>query len=609
MGTGDFGFSLSDNSVNKINGLIDQYAGDIVALIYGLQEELIAHISSANYNKLLRAVEGIIELYNDVVHTELKQTVFEKWQDTCKTMVSFLESMEMGEESERVAASIEERLSDVFDIQIENRLSEVVIDGKTGASSYDFDQIKDIFSGAVIKARELSDDFSGQIEKLSEENEFYAFLLPVIVAYNAGIIAYFDQSRKKIDDLEDSYLEKMESEKDTAHESKKETDLSSLLHGLSDLAYDGMETIGFTSIKIPVNQGESPQKSMNNALTFEGENFSDKNIKLFVVIMERIVDQVGVEELNDSVETHYHTLSDRRKAYAQKAGKEDTPTHNHNIDIVSNPYGRYTVTGKSIQEINPVWNQVGSILDGADRFYKEKFESLGEKFEKANAIIHTMSSFCELWGSETLNLSEIFPESNIDSSFLEKIQLGALDLALCANNAKKIINGGAFMLNIIEWAMPYLKKSKMLVRLSEKVWNLTRQDIQIPYAQKMMDQYMMEHYERKYGMVRGKSPYFGYYHNVVASLDDNQRRAFENSLFAAEIFMIQNYRIDEMDPNKNRALCCGLFLNLVRSGMCSKQDIQSETANKIVDKLYDTYISKENINPRVDVNPDNRVVR
>ena len=588
MGTGDFGFSLSDNSVNKINGLIDQYAGDmrqlgaalrpyagdIVALIYGLQEELIAHISSANYNKLLRAVEGIIELYNDVVHTELKQTVFEKWQDTCKTMVSFLESMEMGEESERVAASIEERLSDVFDIQIENRLSEVVIDGKTGASSSDFDQIKDIFSGAVIKARELSDDFSGQIEKLSEENEFYAFLLPVIVAYNAGIIAYFDQSRKKIDDLEDSYLEKMESEKDTAHESKKETDLSSLLHGLSDLAYDGMETIGFTSIKIPVNQGESPQKSMNNALTFEGENFSDKNIKLFVVIMERIVDQVGVEELNDSVETHYHTLSDRRKAYAQKAGKEDTPTHNHNIDIVSNPYGRYTVTGKSIQEINPVWNQVGSILDGADRFYKE-----------------------------------IFPESNIDSSFLEKIQLGALDLALCANNAKKIINGGAFMLNIIEWAMPYLKKSKMLVRLSEKVWNLTRQDIQIPYAQKMMDQYMMEHYERKYGMVRGKSPYFGYYHNVVASLDDNQRRAFENSLFAAEIFMIQNYRIDEMDPNKNRALCCGLFLNLVRSGMCSKQDIQSETANKIVDKLYDTYISKENINPRVDVNPDNRVVR
>ena len=165
------------------------------------------------------------------------------------------------------------------------------------------------------------------------------------------------------------------------------------------------------------------------------------------------------------------------------------------------------------------------------------------------------------------------------------------------------------MLNIIEWAMPYLKKSKMLVRLSEKVWNLTRQDIQIPYAQKMMDQYMMEHYERKYGMVRGKSPYFGYYHSVVASLDDNQRRAFENSLFAAEIFMIQNYRIDEMDPNKNRALCCGLFLNLVRSGMCSKQDIQSETANKIVDKLYDTYISKENINPRVDVNPDNRVVR
>ena len=58
--------------------------------------------------------------------------------------------------------------------------------------------------------------------------------------------------------------------------------------------------------------------------------------------------------------------------------------------------------------------------------------------------------------------------------------------------------------------MPYMKKSKTLVKLNEKFWGLTRQDIQMPYVQRMMDQYMMEHYEKKYGMNNWKSPMFEY---------------------------------------------------------------------------------------------------
>jgi hypothetical protein len=359
-------------------------------------------------------------------------------------------------------------------------------------------------------------------------------------------------------------------------------------------------------LKITSEAG-SEEKNQDEDLTFEGENFSDENIKLFVVVVERIINQVGVDELNSSVEKHYSTLSDSRKAYSKKATSRDTVVE-HNID--SNTYGRYTVTRKSIQAMAPICNQTNTILEPIDKFYKEKFDSLGKDFDKANATIHAISSFCGLWGLGTWKLSGMFSTKDSDATILEKIQLGEVALATCTT-AGKIINGGAHLLKIIDWAMPYFKKSKKLVRLNEKVWNLTRQDIQIPYIQKMMDQYMMEHYELKYGMSKGLSPYFKYYHSVATTIEDNhQRRAFENSVFAAETFMTpQNYSFSETDPIKNRAICCGVFLNLVRSGMCSKQDIEAGTANDIVDKLYNIYISKENVTPRVDISPEGRTLR
>ena len=60
MAHNDFGFSLSENSVNEINSLIEQYSQDIVSIMNGFQDDLIKHISTANYDKLLKAVDGII---------------------------------------------------------------------------------------------------------------------------------------------------------------------------------------------------------------------------------------------------------------------------------------------------------------------------------------------------------------------------------------------------------------------------------------------------------------------------------------------------------------------------------------------------------------------
>lgn len=346
------------------------------------------------------------------------------------------------------------------------------------------------------------------------------------------------------------------------------------------------------------DQDDGSQEETNDEITFEGANFSDENKKIFIIVVEKIVNQVGEDKLNKLVDKHYDTLSNSRKKYSKKVKRETVKKHSIDKKI----YGRYTVNSASIQMMEPVCEQVNSILEPLDKFYKEKFKNYDKGYDRVNEIIHAISSFIGLWGVGTLDLSKIFSAEDSDKAILEKIQIGGLALASCSS-AGIIINGGAQMLKIIDWAMPLMKKSKMLVKLSEKVWNLTRQDIQIPYVQRMMDQYMMEHYELKFGMWKEQG--FTYYHKVALQLkDEYQRRSFENAVFAAETCCTpQHYIMNEPDTKKRKEKTLGIFLNLVRSGLCSKQNIKSEVANAIVDKLYIIYVENESIRPRVDINP------
>lgn len=242
MAQSDFGFSLSENSVNEINSLIEQYSQEIIAIMNGFQDDLIEHISIANYDKLLKAVDGIIELYNNSVRYELKTSIHEQWQEACESMTSFAERMEMGDESEQVAAEIEAVLSSIFDASIDNRLHEVDIDGRTSASIADFENVNEIFESVASKVQEMSEDFNSEAERLGEENEFYKFIVPVVLAYSGGVCNFFRDATKNLETLEDSYVTKMAEKRDSVQDNKQEVDLSDLLD-FSDLAYAGMGSV------------------------------------------------------------------------------------------------------------------------------------------------------------------------------------------------------------------------------------------------------------------------------------------------------------------------------------------------------------------------------
>ena len=199
--------------------------------------------------------------------------------------------------------------------------------------------------------------------------------------------------------------------------------------------------------------GEDYISQMEN--DFSSEEFSEENIRLFVKMVEIIVKQTGVDELNACVEKNYSLLHSSRKAYTEYVRRRNQTRHN----VKSDTYGRYTVTRRSIHIMEDTCGQIDTVIEPIDKFYKEKFKSLGESFDKANAAIHAISSFCGLWGLSVWNLSKLFSSGDSEKTMLEKVMIGGVALS-SYSKVGVLVTGGIQMLKVLDWAMPYLKKSK-----------------------------------------------------------------------------------------------------------------------------------------------------
>ena len=144
----DFSFSLTEESCGQIKELIQTYAEDVRRAIHEFQDPLIERASQRTHQKLVRAIDGIIELYNDSVRFALKRAVLDKWQDQCQSMVDYARTMGMGEESEAAAADLQDAISELFDVSVENRIREIHGETPIGARGSDFEAAKESFAAA-----------------------------------------------------------------------------------------------------------------------------------------------------------------------------------------------------------------------------------------------------------------------------------------------------------------------------------------------------------------------------------------------------------------------------------------------------------------------------
>jgi len=252
--------------------------------------------------------------------------------------------------------------------------------------------------------------------------------------------------------------------------------------------------------------------------------------------------------------------------------------------------------------IKPIYEKINLAVVEKDKFYKEKFASLESGFDKVNGTIHTIASTISLFGFGPLPFADMFKNENSNLSIKKNVSK-IMSLSDFTPVGQMIIQGSR-LLRVIDFSMPFIKKSKILVRLNEKHWELVRKEASDEY--RYLDQYIMEYYEMKYGMHKAKSKLFDNFLDVAIKIESNERRrVFDSAVFSANSIM-SNILIPQ---DNKREIGCGTFLNLVRAGMmcsvmCGDIEIPPRTASSMVDDLRDVYIKKWGIEPKVDISPE-----
>ena len=445
MAQSDFGFSLSENSVNEINGLIEQYSQGIIAIMNGFQDDLIEHISTANYDKLLKAVDGIIELYNQSVRYELKISIHEQWQEACESMTSFAERMEMGDESEQVASEIEEVLSSIFDAGIDNRLHEVDIDGRTSASITNFENVNEIFESVASKVQELSEDFNSEAERLGEENEFYKFIVPVVLAYSGGVCNFFRDATKNLETLEDSYVTKMAEKREAVQDNKQEVDLSDLLD-FSDLAYAGMGSI---SQAVAEKKKDKTPESESNVSAENNDSSEQKYEKLIQALRQFDGKACTYPELRKKYDEHlaqfHKNLEIKVKAEYDKRDKALQQYHKQlELQLQSRHKeldGRYIKGTITLQQAEYMYAESCA---KADQLYQIRKNTLWQEYQvvkqNADRIYNNEVTRCNQIAQKTLQNQQLICRSIYDNkeNYISRLKTKSADL--CVEELRKNIS-------------------------------------------------------------------------------------------------------------------------------------------------------------------------
>lgn len=337
--------------------------------------------------------------------------------------------------------------------------------------------------------------------------------------------------------------------------------------------------------------------------------FSKQDLERVVQILEKLLDEAGgIDKLNALVEKNYDALRGTREIQKNKRNKKSTKAAGSKKqeengqekaqETAESRYGRYTVDNKSIQMMEEYCEEAHYYLGALDKYYSEKYGKLDSRMDTANRTINKMSTFISSCENGEIDLS-----AATDSGIMELLSSGfksftGIELGVVGQVGKNVVKG-------VGWLLPKIKESKVLYKVSEKVWNVTEENMELPYLNRMMNQYMREYYAfKKSGS--DKNLMLPYYVHVAAAIEDNKlRRCFEDAAFATEALMMQlPYRVaGSLTEREKRAAELGIYLNWLRSGLSSKQDVKSEDGNRIADMLYDTYVSEEYVKPKTSLNP------
>lgn len=215
-------FSVDRESVSDIISALTSYSDDIDSEFRKFEDEIKKIAIKTNYNKLLYALQGIIDIYNDVICGSMRKQLIAQWVEDGESLHSFAEDVYMGEESEEAVKRIENSLDEIFVGYTGNNLMDLEFTGDSNATKGDFDDVVGIFESFAQEVNRIKEENSDYFEGKIEDNELYRFLIPVIESIAVGVSSFSSTAKIELDRLGDNYVERMEGAKQRVEEAKKE---------------------------------------------------------------------------------------------------------------------------------------------------------------------------------------------------------------------------------------------------------------------------------------------------------------------------------------------------------------------------------------------------
>ena len=290
-------------------------------------------------------------------------------------------------------------------------------------------------------------------------------------------------------------------------------------------------------------------------------------------------------------------------------------------------YSPYFVSAQSIRSMRSACDYVAPILEREERHFSDKykrFDALYEAgYQKLVQAQELMSSLVSLVGMGEISVENLVlrdEESDTDKKktilefIMNAVKVGGNSLS-ALNVAGLALCGGNAAIKALKWAMPYMKKSSLVAKINNSVWEAQEQYMMRSPLEQYIATYMWQRYELQYrgnwetdGMQQQYEG-FVYLHRCRETLEtDKEKRALEKAAFGVEYLMHERMYICEESEERCIALAHGTRLNLFRAGLAESPDITPEKAKLVTDILQDCYMLDRGVRPNLKVNPEERNV-
>ena len=215
-------FSVDQESVSEIISALTSYSDDIDSEFRKFEDEIKKIAIKTNYNKLLYALQEIVDIYNDVICDSMRKQLIAQWVEEGESLHSFAEDVYMGEESEEAVKKIENSLEEIFIRHSDNNLADLEFSADANATREDIDVAVRIFESFAMEVDRIKDYNSDYFDGKIEDNELYRFLIPIIESIAIGVSSFSSSAKIELEKLGDNYIERMEGAKQRVEEAKKE---------------------------------------------------------------------------------------------------------------------------------------------------------------------------------------------------------------------------------------------------------------------------------------------------------------------------------------------------------------------------------------------------